>query len=779
MAKKLHFVGYFIAAMCFVVFFSAYADHHVFALTTTTITNINTASSSPTSETITGQIATGEYDAASLAIEYGIGTDRSRQAAINQISSLTPNADLFTVKLNNLTPGAYNFTISDNSNATSGGFSGGSGSFTITSTASTAVISNLSYSQGSATSETITGNITPNAYDPASLAIEYGIGTDRSGQASIQAVSAPGTDGFSITLNNLTPGTYNFNISDNSNATTGGFSGGSGSFEISGAIVTLNTPTYPVSGAGTSVTITGTITSGEYDPGSFVIDYGICSDRSEEDDVKISSMSSTGTDAFTVTLTGLTPGIYNFLLTDDNTPDTGFQGSTGTFTIANADGSAPPACPPNPTGAPTGPSGGYTSPIPGMSLPGLVPLALQFGLHNTGTITSAILKCKSVQAAIKNGISAVAGFFGLTVSFPPDNSALSALAAKQQAATKAAAALVYQSRVGPPTPLPPPVPPGSVPPVVTGTAAITTVPVNDLGTQAKLEQLRLEQVTTSTNAGLTAGATTTLSNKLTCYQTIEKAAAQIILKVITQQTIAWINTGGFPKGAPLYITNTGASLQKLADAAVGNFTDTIGCIGQTGAAAKTCQAAFPFGQNAAKMLISQTQSYFEKTAQFSLNQVIAQGYPGTTSVDFGTNFASGGWNAFLASAMPNNNPFGFNAAAQNTLSTRLVGTNYTSAQDLKDQIRNNSGFLDQRVCTTPAGADADPNGNFTKTTDCKSPNRWVTQTPGSTIAKSLDQALGDPTSQLLVGTDITTDIGAILDSLLNHYMQQGLKSIKP
>jgi hypothetical protein len=141
-------------------------------------------------------------------------------------------------------------------------------------------------------------------------------------------------------------------------------------------------------------------------------------------------------------------------------------------------------------------------------------------------------------------------------------------------------------------------------------------------------------------------------------------------------------------------------------------------------------------------------------------------YPGATDVSFQENFAVGGFDALIGMSLPNNNPFGFSLGARSELSSRIKGTTLLPQETYKLEFVANKGFLSQKVCIDPNGAPVDIN--------CK---RSEVLTPGSTIATSLDKALGNPTDQLLVGTDITTDIGAILDALLNHYMKDGLSKM--
>ena len=171
----------------------------------------------------------------------------------------------------------------------------------------------------------------------------------------------------------------------------------------------------------------------------------------------------------------------------------------------------------------------------------------------------------------------------------------------------------------------------------------------------------------------------------------------------------------------------------------------------------------------AQGLISDTSRYFDQAATYSLDGVIAEQVPGATTLDFQNNFANGSWDAFGAQFQQQNNPIGFSLSAQNELSKQISDTFYSSAQDVKDQLQRNSGFLDDKTCIDP-----EDDSLAYPDTKCK---KWETETPGSVIVKKLDDTLGSPTEQLSLGKDITTDLIAIVNALLNQGVKYSLKNI--
>ena len=309
-----------------------------------------------------------------------------------------------------------------------------------------------------------------------------------------------------------------------------------------------------------------------------------------------------------------------------------------------------------------------------------------------------------------------------------------------------------------------------------------------------------------------------------------KAAAGVILRQLTISTVNWINHG--LNGNPFYSTDTSSALKGVADTAIKSLTNTLGFDSKN----------YPFGKAIAQSIANQVGSSYEQQAKYSLNAVIAQQYPGMTSADFQKNFGIGGWEAFLSQTALNNNPFGFAMQAQGVAASRIAGTAYSPAQDLKDQLARSGGFFDQKVCVDPnynpksnaaalnaadsaaadklAAADAadaaagqqlaqaEASGNAiaigaaqarydavnaqdaqasndlakadaadaaaNATTVC---NKYVVQTPGSTIGTQLSKALGATNDTLVNGQDLSTDITAIFNALMNQLINKGLSSL--
>lgn len=288
----------------------------------------------------------------------------------------------------------------------------------------------------------------------------------------------------------------------------------------------------------------------------------------------------------------------------------------------------------------------------------------------------------------------------------------------------------------------------------------------------------------------------TAIQKQNCGRRIERAAAQIILRSITLSTVDWINHGF--NGNPLYPKDTSALLGNIRDQTIKDFSSSLGFDTKN----------YPFGRNVAKQLTNQIKQTFAERARYSLDNVIAQRYPGSTTLDFMNNFATGGWEAFQAQFDVANNPIGFTFTAESELSSRLDGTDYSQAQNIRDQLQRSGGLLDVTKCVSPATYDAGTspdkaakahdelqNALATELSSGSSPlltqleehdrqvilentcTKTVTQTPGSAVSSMLNTTLNIPSNSLINGQDLAADLTAIFDALANQLVQKGFASL--
>ena len=154
-----------------------------------------------------------------------------------------------------------------------------------------------------------------------------------------------------------------------------------------------------------------------------------------------------------------------------------------------------------------------------------------------------------------------------------------------------------------------------------------------------------------------------------CWKPIERAAAQVILNTMTTATINMINTGNF--GSPFFDQNPQNDYKTMQKNTLLTLKATLSDKGK-----------YPCGTDILKQTLGNYNSSYAKSMQVDdFNASF-----GVSLKNFGTDLASGGWDAFDAGFKPNNNPIGFNFRTQEHLNLVLDGTNYNPAKALKDEL---------------------------------------------------------------------------------------------
>ncbi len=304
--------------------------------------------------------------------------------------------------------------------------------------------------------------------------------------------------------------------------------------------------------------------------------------------------------------------------------------------------------------------------------------------------------------------------------------------------------------------------------------------------------------------GLTSGAVDTndpatkaLENKETCLKKIARAAAQTLLRKITQATVNWINTGF--KGSPAFVQNPGRFFKSIADEELMSLTAQI-------------QIVSPFGKDIARNLIASLQANFSMYAQYSLDKVIGS----AQAQQFQADFAVGGWDGWLAmTQLPQNNQIGATIITGDEFSRRIAGYGQNRIQEIKTDLQNNFGFLSLKVCVEPSDYEEPPadwdksedmiiaglptpeasnntgsyepfDGASYNQADINAAKERLrkytctyeeTRTPGGVLSHQLNTALDIPTDSLINSEDLDASLTAIFDALLNQMMQKGLSSL--
>jgi len=295
-----------------------------------------------------------------------------------------------------------------------------------------------------------------------------------------------------------------------------------------------------------------------------------------------------------------------------------------------------------------------------------------------------------------------------------------------------------------------------------------------------------------------------------------KAFAARLLQQMTKSTINWINSGFH--GAPLFVENPQSFFEDIGKFEVKQL---IGILGYD-------PNRFPFGKQFALNLINSYNRKLSDNAQYSLSAFIRDT---TYLANYRSSFNVGGWNGFLINSQyPQNNYLGFKMKATEELARNLQGITQTSAQVINKTLDRGLGFLSPQICTTsqkynnrvnefkhptfnpdvthcpPTPDSNDPKYNVGGIFDqelyneddqaaaaaCNAqisqqrvawsdsntcPGGLKNSTPGSVVGNQIAKALGTSLDQAGLASQLSGSVSAILDSLLSHFLSQGLNSL--
>lgn len=284
-----------------------------------------------------------------------------------------------------------------------------------------------------------------------------------------------------------------------------------------------------------------------------------------------------------------------------------------------------------------------------------------------------------------------------------------------------------------------------------------------------------------------------------CLDAVAYAYAKELLSGITGSTINWINSGfksydlatGEVSNAPTFIQNPGDFFGNLFRTEILGLSNLIGYD----------QERFPFGRAVARELRRSIRYSFERNARFTLNEVIwnsvGEGY---TYDDFYNDFTIGGWNAYLALSLPQNNPIGFRFMAGEEAARRTAGTLQTRAQNLRAELQMGDGFFSIKQCVLAEiledvvpgeSPEAPPSELITTLQENPAPQdvawdkkdfevdpqgdpiigdmrcvKWANATPGQAIVNQMNITLGSTQRQLELADELNESLAAIFDALL-------------
>jgi hypothetical protein len=284
---------------------------------------------------------------------------------------------------------------------------------------------------------------------------------------------------------------------------------------------------------------------------------------------------------------------------------------------------------------------------------------------------------------------------------------------------------------------------------------------------------------------------------------ILKVVAKQVLAKMTQATINWINTDFH--GQPLFLENPDSFFRDIAKSELKSLVDLFGYN----------TLLYPFGKDFALSAINAYKTQFAINAQYTLNSVM-------NSALYRTNFNYGGWNAFLINTQyPQNNYLGFRMLATEELAFRLRGTVQSVAENQRSLLQQGLGFLSPQMCDPTVNKNYNNGSNeFNKPSfddakyrkdhpyptdmnDTAAENKWEADrekaktewaktntcvdkngksalkntTPGSVAANQIFNALDSPRMSTVLDGALGNSVAAILDALINHFMEKGLNSM--
>lgn len=301
-------------------------------------------------------------------------------------------------------------------------------------------------------------------------------------------------------------------------------------------------------------------------------------------------------------------------------------------------------------------------------------------------------------------------------------------------------------------------------------------------------------IKTSVSSSLTAGATTITAEgtsalvlkDFTLDGTIGWAIAKMMLRAMTQSVLAWASNGF--QGNPAFVQDPKRFFGSVADQTLGQL------IYDTEALKWLCS---PFQFQLRRAIVFGRS--FQQQNQCTLSQVISNfdGFVSGLNNELGD---LGGWDAWVTmTTLPQNNPYGAYALLSAQAEAKISGAKEFALLDInlgegffswKDPSCVAKNQQAERTRATYEGTVGSTNSvgltkaqqdtlAFTNDTGSDQPSatqgtiyfdECKTLTPGSVIAKQINDTLAKPGQELVAADEITEVIGAVLTGLLRQVL---------
>lgn len=187
------------------------------------------------------------------------------------------------------------------------------------------------------------------------------------------------------------------------------------------------------------------------------------------------------------------------------------------------------------------------------------------------------------------------------------------------------------------------------------------------------------------------------------------------------------------------------------------------------------ETKYPFSKRFLQQRIRGIQNGFAKNAEYSLNDLIQKTTPEFSADDFQADFSAGGWAAWtFLTQIPANNPIGFQLLADNELDKRLEGTQISTGLEVRAQLAQSGGFLNDVRCSKPKGLSREAHneairaGKIDPATGKISGacEYWESVTPGKLIAEAATSTIHSTENSILQVDDLNSAVAAIIDAFL-------------
>jgi hypothetical protein len=307
----------------------------------------------------------------------------------------------------------------------------------------------------------------------------------------------------------------------------------------------------------------------------------------------------------------------------------------------------------------------------------------------------------------------------------------------------------------------------------------------------------VQNTITAANSTISSAASYSVQWKEFVLDGLATMFAKQIIRQITSSVVSWINSGF--EGSPSFLQNPGAFFMDVADQITGEFLAKAG-----GPLTELCS---PFSIDIRLALAFKYRPNVPRRYTCTLSKIIGNtknavenaSINGFTAGDF----KQGGWPAFVSlTTEPQNNIYGAYLQADSELSWRVA--NAQASQ--RDELSNGKGFLSWRdpkckkaVNEYNASIDTSKNSEDSAIANYKartpdatedtvialhnegsltpvrqSVNDCPIQTPGSTIASSLENHLGGPLRELELADEFNEIVNALFAQLATQVLQKGL-----